>query len=132
MNDDPAHIKFEHKTWDVKQHPADPAKRLLMVILTAATGLPAADVDAIKTRVLKDGLRVYVTNGVEMEMLTAMRLSLFRAEKERDQNRSRADHYQAEHAKAQAKILELERELEDKRKTLGFLERGLLRRASPA
>jgi DNA repair exonuclease SbcCD ATPase subunit len=101
-----------------------------MVILTAATGLPATDVDTIKKRVIKEGIRVYITNSVEVEMLTAMRLALLRAETERDQNRARADHYQAEYAKAKAKLAELEKELEDKRKTLGFLE-VLSRKALP-
>lgn len=125
MIDDPAHIQFEHQRWDVKQHPTDPTKLLLLVILTAATGLPAADVDVIKERILKDGIRVYITNSVEAEMITAMRLALFRAETEREQNRARADHFQTEHTKAQAKIAELEDELKDKRRTLGFLEQGL-------
>ncbi len=84
-------------------------------------GTPGPTIEAVEG----DHLRIYVTNGVETEMLTAMRLSLLRAETERDQNRTRADHYQAEYAKAEAKLLELERELADKRKTLGFLERGL-------
>lgn len=129
MSDDLAHIKFAAKTWEIKENPVSPAEFLISILLTAATGLPVVDVEAIKGRVLKEGIRAYANNNVETEMLTALRLALLRAETEREQNRVRADHYQAEYSKARATILELERELEDKRKTLGFLERGLSRKA---
>ena len=124
MNE-PAHIQLMHKTWDVKQSPADPTQLLLTVILTAATALPPAEVEAIKERVLKEGIRVYVTSGIETEMLMAMRMALLRAETERDQNRARADHHLAEAEKAGRRIAALEAELKEKRATLSFLEEGL-------
>lgn len=126
--EEPSHIKFEHKMWDVKQSQADPTKLLLLIVLTATTGLPATDVKAIEQRVVKEGIRVYVTNGLETEMLIALRRALQRAEAERDHNQVRASHFQAEAEKAQARVVELEKELAEKRKTLGFLEQGLARK----
>lgn len=126
--EEPEYVKFEHKMWDVKQSSADPTKLLLLIILTATTGLSATNVKAIEQRVIKEGIRVYVTNGLETEMITALRLALQRAEAERDHNRVRANHFQAEAEKAQARIAELEKELAEKRKTLGFLEQGLARK----
>jgi len=110
----------------------NPMELLLRIVLTATTSLPSTDVDVVKQRILKEGIRVYVTNNIEAEMLQAMRLALARAEMERDQNRTRADHFQEQHALAQARVAVLEAELKDKRTTLGFLEQGLTRRMPQA
>ena len=126
--EEPAHIKFMTKIWEIKENPANPVQLLVSLILMAATDLPAIDVKTIEQRVIKEGIRVYVTNGLETEMLIALRRALQRAEAERDHNRVRASHFQAEAEKAQARVVELEKELADKRKTLGFLEQGLARK----
>lgn len=125
MINEPAHVQFVHKTLDVKQSPVDPTQLLLMIILTATTGLSTGEVDAIKDRVVKDGIKVYISGTVDTEMLMAMRLALLRAEQERDQNRTRADHFESELHKATARISTLETELGKKRKTLELLEEGL-------
>lgn len=124
MNE-PDRIQFHPKTWDAKASPVDPTQLLLTLVLTATTSLSAAEVEIIKDRILKEGLRVYVVSDVETEMLAAMRLALLRAEDERNQSRTRANHFEGEYQRAQARIAALEAELTDKRKTLSFLEKGL-------
>lgn len=125
MITEPPHVQFTHKTWDVKQSPVDPAQLLLTILLTATTALSPADLDTIKDRIIKDGFKLYVTGTVDTEMLTAMRMALNRAESERDQNRTRADHFEVEWQKAQARVRDLEAELERKKRMYGFLEQGL-------
>jgi hypothetical protein len=124
---EPAHVQLAHKSWDVRQSPVDPAQLLLTIILTATTGLSPADVDAIKDRIIRDGFKLYVTGSVDTQMLDAMRLSLLRAEEERDQNRTRADRFEAELLASQARVRALEEELEKNRRMYGFLEQGLPR-----
>jgi hypothetical protein len=57
--DDRAHIKLTAKSWEIKESSSSPTERLISLLLTAATGLPAAEVDGIKDRILKEGIRVY-------------------------------------------------------------------------
>lgn len=122
MTIEPAHVHFTAKEAEVKQSPAETDKLLLMLVLAAATGLPASDVDVVKEKILKDGIKVYVTGTVDADIHTALRLALLRAENERDQYRTRAEHFEGELQKAKAANEELEKELTVKRKTLSFLE----------
>lgn len=125
MIEEPAHIKFVHKTWDVKQSPVDPTGLLLSILLTATTALSVQEVEAIKEKVISQGVRVYLTGNVEAEMLFAMRISLLKAEQERDEYFTRSTHFEKEWKKAQERIAIMEIELTEKRKTLGFLDQGL-------
>lgn len=125
MITEPAHVQLANKSWDVRRSPIDPAQLLLTIIMTATTGLQPVDVDAIKERVIKDGFKLYVTGTVDTEMLHAMRLALLRAEEERDQNRTRADRFEAELLASQSRIRELEEALERNWRMYGFLEQGL-------
>lgn len=122
MINEPAHVHFTAKQAEVRQSPADAGQLLLTLILAAATGLPADAVDAVKDKIVKDGIKVYVTSTVDAEIHTALRIALLRAENERDSHRTRADHFERELLKALESNEQLAKELSAARRTLGFLE----------
>lgn len=125
MINEPPHIQFSNKTWDVKQSPVNPTELLLTIVLTATTSLSSSEVEVIKDRILKEGIRAYVTGTIDTDMITAMRGALLRAEHERDQNRTRADHFEAELTRSNERLAVVEADLAKKKRTLGFLAEGL-------
>jgi hypothetical protein len=125
MIEEPAHVHAYLQSWRVAQSAAEPNRQLLNVALSASTDLSSIDIEAVRQKILRDGIRIYVTGTVEAEMLAAMRSALARAEHDREQYRVRADHFERKASDVEAQLEALKRTLSKEQEILHVLHKAL-------
>lgn len=73
------------------------------VTLSRHSSLSREDLEQLRGRLLREGIKIYVTSSFQGELLSTLQAELTRAERQRDEYRA-----QKEHAETRVRILEAE------------------------